>query len=247
MVPAGRCSPVRRHLTLLLVLVLFGSLAVAVDAVAVASAVAAPSVPQPTAGPVHAEPEEEGFEEGGESEGNGAFEGEGCEAEAFEFESEEEAEAEEEEFEPEAEECGEGDASKAAAAGSVSAPAACLIRHAESTVATLPGSDLVRLTVRYETWSPTAVAIGLKLKDDKGSLALGHATRHLGAHGILHIATRLQPAAMERAERAHEYDVSLHAPSTPGFCGDLLEQGLHASGGAPKVGAARVYGAKRGG
>jgi hypothetical protein len=43
---------------------------------------------------------------------------------------------------------------------------------------------------------------------------------------------------MDRAAKAKEFDVSLRAPKTPGFCADLLEQQLKTS---KPVGRARVY------
>ena len=43
---------------------------------------------------------------------------------------------------------------------------------------------------------------------------------------------------MDRAAKATEFDVSLRAAKTPGFCGKLLEQQLKTS---KPVGRARVY------
>ena len=171
-----------------------------------------------------AEPEEEDEADEGE------FEFEECEALAEEFEAEEgEEELEEEEFEAS---CGdEAEASKTGKGGAfapfVSAPAACQVRQAESTITTLPGSDQVRLDVRYQTYSPTSVTVGLKLKDRQGAVAIEHATKRLGDKGILHITTKLGTEVMERAAAASEFDVTLRAPETPGYCAGALEQRLH--------------------
>jgi hypothetical protein len=201
-----------------MLLVLLGALAVSQSAIA-----ASPSRPTSTfAHPTlraDAEPEEE-------LEGEGEFEFEECEAVAEEFEVEE---GEEEEFEAS---CGDGaEASKTSKGGAfapfVTAPAACQVRQAESTITTLPGSDQVRLEVRYRTYAPTQVTVGLKLKDHKGSVAIEHATEHLGGTGVLHITTKLGTAVMERAMAASEFDVSLRAPETPGYCTGALEQRLH--------------------
>jgi hypothetical protein len=235
----------KRYSPLLLVLALFGSLAVSQAAAAAATPSEAPisqlSATTPIlSGPVFEETEEEFEEEEGEE-----FETEECQA-AFEDEElfgelEEEEEAEEEELEFEEEGCEES--GKEGANGTVTAPAACLVRRAESTITTLPGSDRVDLTVRYATWSPAAVSVELKLKDGKGTLGLEHATKHFGLGGTLHLSAKVGDAVMERAAKAKEFDVSLRAAKTPGFCGNLLEQQLKTS---KPVGRARVYSDARG-
>lgn len=204
----------------------------------VATAAASPARPTSTfAHPTlrdAAEPEEEFEAEEVE------VEFEECESAAEEFEFDE---GEEEEFEVEEveEDCGSGGAAKAAKKGApfVTAPAACQVRQAESTITTLPASDLVRLTVRYQTYSPTPVTVGLKLKDHKGAVAIEHTTKHMGGKGVLHLTTKLGSAVMDRAAAASEFDVSLRAPETPGYCADALEQRLlsvkHTSARAPRV------------
>jgi hypothetical protein len=229
----------KRYFPLLLILALLGSLAVS-QAGAVA---ATPSGAQTSrlaaitpilSGSASEEAEDEFEEEEGEE-----FETEECEAaseeEFFELEEEEE-EAEEEEFELEEEDCEES--GKKGADGTVTAPPACLVRSAESTITTLPGSDRVDLTVHYATWSPAAVGVGLTLKDGKGTLGLEHATKHFGLGGTLHLSVKLGDGVMDRAAKAQEFDVSLRAAKTPAFCGNLLEQQLKA--GKP-VGRVRVY------
>jgi hypothetical protein len=222
----------KRYSALLLVVALLGSLAVS-QAVA-AAATPSGKTPLLSRAVVDLEESEDEFEDEGEE-----FETEECEAfladEAF-FE-EFEGEGEEEAVEFEEEECG-GSGGKRGGNGAVSAPSACLVRHAESKLTTLPGSDRVELTVHYATWSPAAVSVGLALKDGKGTLNIEHATKHLGLGGTLHLTTRLGDAVMERAAKAKEFDISLRAAKTPSFCGDLLEQHLRSS---KPVGRARVY------
>jgi hypothetical protein len=205
----------------------------------VATSAAAPARPSSTfAHPIlrdDAEPEEEFEAEEVE------FEFEACESAAeevdFEFD-EDDDEFEEEELE---EDCGDGGAAKASKKGAsfVTAPAACQVRQAESKITTLPASDQVRLTVRYRTYSPTPVAIALKLKDGKGAVAIEHATKHLGDKGVLHLTAKVASAVMDRAVAASEFDVSLRAPETPDFCAGALEQRLHSvkhtSARAPRV------------
>jgi hypothetical protein len=225
----------KRYSPLFMILVLLGILAASQIAPAAATATIAPTA----------------FEEFEAEEDEGEFEEsefEDCEAgeeEEFDIAEVEEFEEEGFEFEAEGEECGEGAAAKkhSAAGGPVSAPAACLVRQAESKITTLPGTDRVELTVHYATWSPGAVSIELKLKDHKGTLGLEHAVKHLGLGGTLHLTTKLSDAVMERAADASEFDISLRAGNTPGYCGNLLEQRLRTSHPA---GRARVYSAPRG-
>lgn len=158
----------------------------------------------------------------------------------FEWEEEEseDEEAEEEEFEVEAEECEEEVQKNKKKAGAVTAPEECLVRQAESSITTLPNSDRVELTVRYLTYQPSKVSLGLKLKDGKGSLKIESTTRHLGRKGVLHLTTRVSDTVMERAARAKEFNVALRAPKTPGYCGNMLEQQLQAE---HPVGDTRVF------
>jgi hypothetical protein len=243
----------RRYSPLLMILALLGALGASQVAAATA---AQPTTPTSTSSLLHssalrdAAPEVVEEDEGEEDEGEVEeveFEVEEevlleeCEAGADEFEFEDVAE--EKEFEEEVAEC-EKEAKKGKTAAFVSAPEECVVERAESTVETLPGSDRVRLTIHYKDYSTGAVAIGLKLKDHKGSLALEHTTRHLGHGGTLHLTTKLGESEMERAEDAREFDVALRAPGTPGYCGDMLEQQL-ITAGAPAAHGSRAHGSSR--
>lgn len=211
----------KRYSPLILILVLLGALAISQ---------AAPAATKAPASPMNfrhltlddAEEEGEEFEFEGEEE-----EFEACEASTEEFEFEGEEFEEEEEFEIEAEECEEEATKKGKDSTFVTAPVACQVRRAESTITALPGSNQVRLTVHYLTYAPTRVTIGLKLKDHKGSIGIEHTSKHMGSHGTIEITTKLGSAVMERALKATEFDVSLRAPETPGYCADALEQQLH--------------------
>lgn len=221
----------RRYSPLLMILALLGALGISQVAAATA---AQPNAPTSTLSLLHssslraaaAEPEEEDEgEEADDEEVDFEFEEEilleECEASADEFEFEDAAE--EEEFEEEVAEC-EREAKKGKSTSFVSAPEECVVEHAESTIETVPAANRIRLTVHYENASSGAVAIGLKLKDRKGSLALEHTTRHLGHDGTLRLTTKLSEGEMERAEDAREFDVALRAPGTPAYCGEMLEQ-----------------------
>jgi hypothetical protein len=189
----------------------------------------------PTLAPRDAEEDEE---DEGEVEELEIEDCEGAEG-IFEFEDEfEDEEAEEEEFEVEVEEC-EAEAQKSKKKdGAVTAPEDCRVQLAESSITTLPSSDRVELTVRYLTYKPSTVAIGLKLKDGRGSLNLDSTTRRLGQKGVLHLTTKVSDEVMQRAADAKEFSVALRAPKTPGYCGAMLEQKLQAK---HPVGNARVY------
>jgi hypothetical protein len=230
-----RCSPFLLVLALLGSLVFTGAAAAAATSSGPQTSRLAVTVPI-LSGSAFEESEDEFEEEEGEE-----FETEECEA-GFEEEElfgeiEEEEEFEEEEFEFEEEGCEEA-TSKGGANGTVTAPPACLVRRAESTITTLPSAGRVDLTVHYATWSPAAVSIGLALKDGKGRLGLEHATKHFGLGGTLHLSTKLGDGVMDRAARAREFDISLRAAKTPAYCANVLEQQLKTS---KPVGPARVY------
>jgi hypothetical protein len=248
----------RRYSPLLMILALLGALGlvqVATAAAAQPTATTSTSFSPSSAALLAAAPEAEEEDEGEEAEGGveeAEFEVEEevlleeCESATDEFEFEDAAE--EKEFEEEVAECEKEAEKKAKSSGAsfVSAPEECVVERAESTIQTLPGSDSVRLTVHYMDYSTGAVAIGLKLKDHKGSLALEHTTKHLGRNGILHLTTKLGETEMERAEDAREFDVALRAPGTPGYCSDMLEQHLKiaappAAHGSSAHGTSRVF------
>ncbi len=198
----------RRSLVLLAILALAACAGVAQVALA-SSPSLAPRILASSA------PDGEVEEEGGEEIG-------ACEGAAEEWSEGEFEEVEGEELE---EECVEE--VETTGKGFVTAPPVCLVRRAESKIAMAPAADKVRLTLRYSTYEPTEVSVGLKFKDHKGSVTIARTTRHLGAKGVLRLTAKLGAATMERARRASEFDVALHAPGTPARCSRELEQRLH--------------------
>jgi hypothetical protein len=234
----------KRYSPLLLVLILLGALGASQVATAATTPATAPTLIPQSAGRLAA-PEEEEFEseEEGELEIEEEEVVEECEATAEEFEFENEAE--EEEFEEEAEGCEEETAKAGKTKTFVTAPEECTVQRAESRITTLPGTDRVRLTIHYKSAAAAPVAIGLKLKDNKGSLTLERTTKHLGTTGTLHLTTKLGEAEMERAETAREFDVGLRVPGTPGYCGNLLEQHLKTqTASASKAHGSRARGSR---
>lgn len=167
--------------------------------------VAAPSA---TFAPFEAEEEDEG-EEGEEESNDGEEEADDCE---FEDEALEEA-CEEAQEEREAEEAKAEE---------------CRLESAEATVSALPGRNQVRLTVRYKTFEPSAVAIDLGLRGGKGALDLGTETARFGRSGTLRSTQTLTDPQMARTMAATEFTVGMHAVNTPSFCSDAFEQHLTA-------------------
>jgi hypothetical protein len=234
----------KRYSPLLVILVLLGSLVISQAA---SAATSSPPNSTPAALVPHAaaEPEEEPEGKEEEFEVEEEFEFEECQATGQEAEFDESEEAEEEEFEFEEEAGGcEGVAGKGTKGEDfVTAPAQCLVQRAESTLTTLPGTDRLLLTVHYKNYASAAVAIGLKLKDGKGSLTLEHTTKHLGRGGTLHLTANLGDAEMDRAAKAKEFNVALRAANTPGYCAELLEQHLvQSKHTAAQAHGSRVYG-----
>lgn len=227
-----------RYFPLIAILGLLGAMAGTQAATAASPSRPTPTFAHPTLHDDAAESEEEEAEEAEAEEDEAGFEE--CEASAAEFEFEPgEEEVEEEEFEASCDDEEAAAEGKSKGGPFVTAPAACRVSQAESTITALPAANRVRLTIRYRTYAPAQVIVGLKLKDRKGSVGIEHATRHLGGKGVLHLTTRLGTAIMERALAATEFDVSLRVPATPGFCLGALEQRLHSvkhtGGRAPRV------------
>ena len=102
----------------------------------------------------------------------------------------------------------------------------CRIEGAEATVSAVPGRNQVRLTVRYKTFEPSAVAVGLQLRGGRGALDLGTDTAHLGRTGTLRASQTLTDPQMERVMAAREFTVGLLAFNTPRFCQGRFDRHL---------------------
>lgn len=102
----------------------------------------------------------------------------------------------------------------------------CRLDSAEATVTAVPAHDQVRLTVRYRTFEPSAVAVALELRGGKGALNLGSDTAHFGDSGTLHTTENLTYAQMSRALAAREFTVAIQAVNTPKYCGEEFERHL---------------------
>lgn len=156
------------------------------------------------------EPADEATEEGEEAE---ELELEECEV--FEDEGEEEEICEEEDT------------------GGI--PAECLLASSTATVSASPGSDRVRLAIRYTTSSPAAVEVEFFLRGRKGPLSFDDQRQRFGHAGVFHASAALTEAQMEKVLAAKSFRVQLHALSAPRSCDRYFDRNLsvrHASGRA---------------
>lgn len=195
-----------RKLPLLLVLLLLSLCLLAAAASAHALNLPSTGVSQVTAfaGPAlddEAESDDEEGEEAAEDEGE---EDETCAREDAEAEErcEEELEAEEE-----AEEC--------------------LLEDADASIVTAPGSEQVRLTVRYAVFELTSVVVDARLRGAKGGLHLGTGHARFKRTGVYRTSFHLGARQMAKALAAREFEVDLHAAGTPAECGLDLATRAH--------------------
>jgi hypothetical protein len=142
------------------------------------------------------------------------------ESEDEEAEASEREDFEDEECEEDEEECEEevGDATEA--------PAECLVSRAEATVTATANKDKVRLQVRYETSSPTGVAVEYGLHGSKGSLYLGGERKQFAGHGVLRLTRTLTETQMAKVMAAKGFTVRLRVPAAPGYCKAFFDRQL---------------------
>lgn len=145
------------------------------------------------------------------------------------YDEDEEAEASEgfEECEEDEEECEEevDDATEA--------PAECLLSSAEASVTASANKDQVRLQVRYETSSPTAVAVEYGLHGGKGSLYLGGEKKQFARHGVLRLTRTLTETQMAKVMAAKGFTVRLRVPAAPGYCKSFFDHQLDSRRATP--------------
>lgn len=106
------------------------------------------------------------------------------------------------------------------------APPECLLTRAEASVSAAPNRDRLRLQVRYETSSPTAVTVDYGLHGSKGSLYLGSERKQFGRRGVLRLSETLSEAKMEKAMAAKNFTVRLRVPAAPRYCQSLFDRQL---------------------
>jgi hypothetical protein len=140
-----------------------------------------------------------------------------------EFEDEAEA-SEGEEFE--AEECAGDEEEECEDDGGAEAPEECRLSSAEAMVSAAANHDMVRLQIRYTTFSPTTVAIDYGLHGGKGSLYLGGDKKPFAKQGVLHLTRSLTEAQMEKVMAAKDFSVRLHVAGVPHYCQSLFDRQL---------------------
>lgn len=133
----------------------------------------------------------------GEEEGEGETEGECAESE------EEEVEETEEECEAEAEDAG------------LSPAEDCYLRTATARVVAYPDRKMVRLTLGYTTFTPTAATVEYGAKKDPH---LGTVHRQLGRSGVLRLSKHLAGGQMTKVETSGRFTVTVHVPEAPHAC-----------------------------
>jgi hypothetical protein len=147
------------------------------------------------------------------------------EIEAEELEGEEEGE-EESEAEEEDEELG--------TVGALLLPPDCLLHTAEAGVAASAAHGVVRLTIRYTSYTPTDVTVSYWLKGGKGSLQLGETRRHFAQQGVFREEEHVGDRAMAKVLAARAFIVQIGIPAAPSSCARYSTQRLtarHMAGG----------------
>lgn len=194
-----------RKLPFLLVLLLLSLMLLA--AAASAHALTLPSVPPVGVLAGSADNEEAEEDEQGEADEQGE-ENEADEGEEAESDEGEDCsvgdEAEEELCEEKAEEEAEAEE--------------CLLEDAEASVVVSPGAGAARLTIRYDAFEPTAVAIDAGLHGGKGNLRLGSERARFRRSGTFHDSFGLGGKQLTKALAARGFEVDVHAVGTPADC-----------------------------
>lgn len=119
-------------------------------------------------------------------------------------------------FVEEGENCAE--ATKKAEAEELAEAEECVLKDASVAVAASPGSDTVRLTIRYTAYKPSAVAVDSRLRGNKGGLHLGTSRARFRQAGVFHDSFGLSKKEMARALAAREYAIELRPVNTPPSC-----------------------------
>lgn len=94
----------------------------------------------------------------------------------------------------------------------------CVLKNATAAVAANPGSNTVRLTIRYTAYKPSAVAVDARLRGSKGGLHLGASHARFRQAGVFHDSFGLSKKEMVRALAAREFAIDLRAVNTPASC-----------------------------
>jgi hypothetical protein len=104
----------------------------------------------------------------------------------------------------------------------------CVIEDATAKVSANSGNDTIRVTIRYQAFTPAPVAIDVRLSGTKGKLHLGTDRTRFRRAGVYRDTFRLGTKQMVKAVAAKEFEVGLRAVGTPAECEmDLATRGSH--------------------
>lgn len=118
------------------------------------------------------------------------------------------AESEDEDSEEAEEECEAEDAVSSAAE-------ACYLRTATARVVAYPARQMIRLTLGYTTYAPTAATVELGARKDPH---LGAIHRQLGHSGVLRLSRHLAEGQMDEVQASGRFTVTVHVPEVPHAC-----------------------------
>lgn len=142
-----------------------------------------------------------------------------------ETEADEEGEAEDDEMEDDSDECtieDEEDVQLCAEIAQEEREEAeierCVIEDATAKVSANSGDDTIRITIRYQAFTPATVAIDVRLSGTKGKLHLGTGRARFHHTGVYRDSFRLGTKQMAKAVGAKEFEVDLRAVGTPAEC-----------------------------
>ena len=146
---------------------------------------------------------------------------------AEEEESAEEEEEEEEEEEGDYDECEfVEEECEAEEDEEAQAPRECVLASASATVTADPGSDKVRLSIRYTAYAPGSIQFAYWLRGGRGPLSLGNDRGRLGTRGVIRDTDTLSSAQMSRALAARNFTIRLRPAHAPRSCDHLLDRHL---------------------
>jgi hypothetical protein len=94
----------------------------------------------------------------------------------------------------------------------------CLLEDADASVVVSPSTGAARLTIRYDTFEPTTVAIDTSLHGGKGGLHLGSERTRFRRSGTFHDSFSLGGKQLTKALAARGFEVDLRAAGTPANC-----------------------------
>lgn len=91
----------------------------------------------------------------------------------------------------------------------------CYLRTATARVVAYPDRKMMRLTLGYTTFTPTAATVEYGAKKDPH---LGMVHRQLGRSGVLRLSKHLAGKQMTKVEASGRFTVTVHVPEAPHAC-----------------------------